>query len=80
MNINRNHNRKYESDAGMNRKSHDHGTENNKRAAQKQPQKHIQSVLHLINITGHTSNQRAGTYPIHFRKIQRLNMGKQMMS
>ena len=62
----------------MNGEYHNHSTKDNKRRTQKQPQEHIDAVLHLINITGHTGDERCCADGIQLRKAEGLDMGQQV--
>ena len=42
----------------VDRKRHDHCAKDDKRGAEEQTQKHIDAVLCLIDITGHTGDER----------------------
>ena len=75
----RNCHHKNQSRLHINRKSHNHSPEHNKRRTQKQTQHHIHPILHLIRITRHPRNQRRSPDSIHLRKRQPLNMSKQSM-
>ncbi len=44
------------------------------------PEYHIDARLRLVDIAGHTCDQRRSPNGIHFRKRQFLNMGKQCIA
>ncbi len=52
----------------IDRKSHDHRTEYDKRRTQEQTQHHINTILHLIGIRGHARDHRRSSQRIHFGK------------
>ena len=65
---------------GVDRKGHDHGTDDHERAAQEQAQKQVQAVLHLIHVAGHAGDEGAGAQRVHLGKAQGLDMRKQGMA
>ena len=62
----------------MDGEHHDHGAKDNKRRAQEQPQEHIDSVLHLVDIRAHTGDEGGSANGIQLRKAEGLDMGKQI--
>ena len=63
----------------VNGKSHDHGAKHNKRRAQEQAQHHVYTVLHLIDIRGHTGNHGGRSQSIYLCKGKTLNVLKERM-
>ena len=64
----------------IHRKCHNHRTKHNERRTQKQTQHQIHAGLHLVDITGHSGNQRRRTQIVHLCVRQTLNMCKQLPS
>ena len=61
-------------------KGHDHGPENNKGRAQKQAQHQINAGLYLVDVAGHSCDQRGGSFFIHLGEGKTLDMGKKPVS
>ena len=59
---------------------HDERTQHNERAAQQQTQRQVYAVLHLIDVTGHTRNQRRGADTVQLAVAQRIDMAVQILS
>ena len=73
----RDHKRKDQCGAAVDRAGHDKAAEHDERTAQKQPQKQVQSALHLVDIARHACDQRADAEGIERRIGKRSDMGKQ---
>ena len=61
---------------GINEKRHDHGAKHDKGRTKKQPQHHIDAILHLIHIGSHPGDQGGRPQCINLRKRKALDMVK----
>ena len=66
--------------AYINGKRHNHGAQNDKRAAKQQPESHVQSVLHLIDIIGQSCDQGGGSKTVKLRIGKSLYMIKHRLT
>ena len=60
----------------VHRKRHDHRAEHHERRAQQQPQREVESRLHLVHIARHAREQRRGTQPVKIRIAERADVGE----
>ena len=66
--------------AHIDSKGHDHGTKDNKRAAQQQAEPHVEAVLYLVNVIGKPCNQSICSQPVKLGEGKTLYMVKDSLS
>ncbi len=71
---------KHQSYLPVNGKGQHHTAKDDEGGAHKQPQKHIQAVLHLVNIAGQPGDKGAASQHVYLREVQGLDVPEQVVA